>query len=115
MKRALLARMGLRQAELTWAGREHLDAYCRAKAKVVAVDEWLETNSLIDLDGNAPGVMKLYFVALNASTRSLEALRGVIADLAREDASFDNALNALAAEGRRIRVNREDEAIHADH
>lgn len=109
MKKALLARMGLRQRDLTWAGRELLDGYCRAKAKVAAVDEWLESHAMIDEDGNVPGVMKLYFVALNASTRNLEALRGVISDLAREDDRFDSALQALQAEGRRIRVEREQE------
>lgn len=109
MKKALLARMGLRQRDLTWAGRELLDNYCRAKAKTAAVDEWLETHAMIDDEGNTPGVMRLYFVALNASTRNLEALRGVIADLAREDERFDGALQALVAEGSRIRANRETE------
>lgn len=107
MKKALLARMGLRQRELTWAARELLDSYCRAKAKVVAIDAWLEHEPLIDEDGAAPAVMKLYFVALNASTRTLEALRALIADMARTDERFDDALTALAAEGRRIRSGRE--------
>src|SRR5579859_451807 len=40
LKRGLLARMGLRQRELSWAGRELLDTYCRAKAKVQAIDAW---------------------------------------------------------------------------
>ncbi len=109
MKKALLARMGLRQRELTWAGRELLDSYCRAKAKVAAIDEWLETHPMIDGDGNPPGVMKLYFVALNASTRNLEALRGLIEQLAREDDRYDTALQSLMAEGRRIRSARDDE------
>ncbi len=33
MKQALLKRMGLRQSELTWAGRETLAAYARTLAK----------------------------------------------------------------------------------
>ena len=47
--------------------------------------------------------MKLYIAALNTSVRTLEALRGVIASMAREDARLDKALQALAAEGRRVR------------
>jgi hypothetical protein len=109
MKKGLLARMGLRQRDLSWAGRELLDSYCRGKAKVVAIDGWLEDHALIDDEGNSPNVMKLYFVALNATTRNLEALRGVIADLAREDERFDGALAALVAEGSRIRAKREAE------
>jgi hypothetical protein len=108
MKKALLARMGLRQRDLTWAGRELLDSYCRGKAKVAAIDTWLESNALIDAEGNTPAVMKLYFVALNASTRTLGELRGVIADLAREDARFDAALTTLAAEGRRTRSAQDE-------
>ena len=107
MKKGLLARMGLRQRELSWAGRELLDTYCRSKAKVVAVDTWLESNPMIRPDGSAPDVMKLYFVALNASTRTLEALRAVVALMAAEDGRFDSAVTALAAEGRRIRADRE--------
>jgi hypothetical protein len=103
-KKALLARMGLRQRDLTWAGREIHDSYCRAKSKVLAIDRWLEVNPLVYPDGGHPAVLKLYFVSLNASTRLLEALRGVISEMAREDVRFDKALEALAAEGRRTRV-----------
>jgi hypothetical protein len=99
MKKSLLARMGLRQRDLTWAGRELLDSYCRAKAKVAAIDAWLEKgNPLIDAEGRPPDVMRLYFVALNASTRNLDALRGVIADMSREDTNLAAALAALDAE-----------------
>src|SRR5689334_7485568 len=92
MKRSLLARMGLRQAELTWLGRELLDSYCRSKAKVVAIDEWLETNPMIRDDGTTPAVMKTYWCAANASTRQLEALRQVIADMDRTDGRYEHAL-----------------------
>ena len=107
MKKGLLARMGIRQRDLTWSGRELLDSYCRAKAKVVAIDEWLETHPLINERGEAAGVMRLYFSALNSSTRILEALRSVIAEQAREDLRLDRALDALAAEGRRVREDHE--------
>jgi len=98
MKRSLLARMGLRQAELTWAGRELLDSYCRSKAKVVAIDAWLEKNPMIRVDGAAAPVMRLYFTALNTSVRTLDALRSMIGEIAREDRTFADALAALEAE-----------------
>jgi hypothetical protein len=48
MKRSLLARMGLRQRELTWSGRELFDVYCCSKANVTAIHQWLEINPMID-------------------------------------------------------------------
>lgn len=108
MKKSLLARMGLRQRDLTWSGRELLDVYCCARAKVTAIDTWLETNPLIDESGNVAPVMRVYLAALNTSVRTLEALRAVQAEMAREDARYDNALAALAAEGRRVREARDE-------
>jgi hypothetical protein len=106
MKKSLLARMGLRQRDLNWAGRELLDIYCCSRAKVTAVDEWLVTNPVIDAAGEVAPAMKFYLAALNTSVRTLEALRGVVAEMAREDARFDRALSALAAEGRKTREAR---------
>jgi hypothetical protein len=103
MKKSLLQRMGLRQRDLTWSARELLDVYCCARAKVTAVDRWLETNPLIDAEGNPAPVTRFYLAALNTSVRTLEALRNVIAEMARADARFDQALSALAAEGRATR------------
>lgn len=107
MKKSLLARMGIRQRDLNWAGRELLETYCCAKSKIAAVDTWLETNPLIDAAGNPAPVMRLYIAALNTSVRTLEALRGVLAQQAREDVRFDRALQALSAEGRRVRDSHE--------
>lgn len=103
MKKSLLARMGLRQRDLNWAGRELLDVYCCGRAKVTAIDTWLETNPLIDASGNVAPVMKVYLAALNTSVRTLEALRSLVAEMAREDQRFDKALSTLAAEGRKVR------------
>jgi hypothetical protein len=101
MKKSLLARMGLRQRDLSWSGRELLDVYCCARSKITAIDTWLETNPLIDASGNVAPVMRVYLAALNTSVRTLEALRGVVAEMAREDQRFDKALQTLAAEGRK--------------
>lgn len=98
IKRSLCARMGLRQAEMTWIARETLDAYARARAKVLAVDRFLETHPMIDEHGEIAGVMKFYFTALNSSMRALEALRLVVADMAKVDDRFDHALAELEAE-----------------
>src|SRR4029453_13226697 len=100
--------MGMRQRDLNWSGRELLDIYCCSRAKITAIDTWLQSNPMIDAAGNPVGVMKLYIAALNTSVRTLEALRGVVAEMAREDSRFDKALQALAAEGRKVR-ERNDE------
>jgi hypothetical protein len=104
LKRSLLARMGLRQRDLSWAARELLDTYCRAKAKVQTIDEWLEREPMIRHDGSYPDVLKLYFVALNASTRALEALRAIVSELRSEDRDIASALAVLDTEaGKRKR------------
>ena len=88
MKKSLLARMGLRQRDLGWSGRELLDVYCCARSKTAAIDTWLETNPLIDASGNVAPVMRVYLAALNTSVRTLEALRGVVAEMAKEDVRY---------------------------
>jgi hypothetical protein len=90
--------MGLRQAEMSWIAREQLDLYCRSRAKVLAVDHWLELHPMIDTDGGVAGPLRMYFTALNSSMRALESLRLVIGDLARHDDRYERAFAALEAE-----------------
>lgn len=107
VKQSVLKRMGMRQAELSWAGREMLDLYARNKAKLIALDRFFEETPLIREDGSPHGATKIYWLSYNAAIRSLEALRGVISEMAREDARYDRALEALASEGRRVRESHE--------
>jgi hypothetical protein len=103
VKQSVLKRMGMRQAELSWAARETLDLYARNKAKLMALDRYFETVPIIKADGTPHGATKIYWLSYNAALRSLGELRAVISEMAREDARFDRALEALAAEGRRTR------------
>jgi hypothetical protein len=107
VKQSVLKRMGLRQAELSWAARETLDLYARNKAKLIALDRYFETTPLIREDGSPHGATKIYWLSYNAAIRSLEALRGVISQMAKEDARFDRALQALGEEGARVRASHE--------
>jgi hypothetical protein len=106
VKQSVLKRMGMRQAELSWAGRETLDLYARNKAKLIALDRYFERSPLLQSDGTPNPATRIYWVSYNAAVRTLEALRGVIAEMAREDARFDKALGALTAEGARVRADR---------
>lgn len=106
MKKSLLQRMGLRQRDLNWAGRELLELYCRSTAKLTAIDRWLETHELIDHRGEYPNVLKLYGQMLNTSVKTLGELRRVVETMAVEDDRFGRALEALAAEGARVRADR---------
>jgi hypothetical protein len=108
MKQALLKRMGLRQAELTWAGRETLDLYARSRAKLEACDRWLLDHPMIGDDGQPAPMMTLYVRLLTVAARHLDALRGVIEQMAREDHRFDSALESLIAEGRKTRSRGEE-------
>lgn len=53
--------------------------------------------------------MRLYSSALNSSVRALAELRAVMSEMAREDVRFDKAVQALQAEGRRVREANGDE------
>ena len=55
VKQSVLKRMGMRQAELSWAGRETLDLYARNKAKLIALDRYFETTPFIAADGTPTG------------------------------------------------------------
>jgi hypothetical protein len=103
VKQSVLKRMGLRQAELSWAARETLDLYARNKAKLIALDRHFEAVPLVNADGSPAGATRIYWLAHNSALRALGELRAVIAEMAREDRRFDRALQALAAEGRRVR------------
>jgi hypothetical protein len=103
VKQSVLKRMGLRQAELSWQGREMLDLYARNKGKLIALDRYFESVPLVDRDGTPNGATKIYWQSYNAAVRSLTELRAVVEAMAREDQRFDKAVAALAAEGRRVR------------
>jgi hypothetical protein len=103
MRRGLLRRMGIRQADLSWAAREGLDGYVRAKSKVVCIDRYLDTAGMIAADGTVAGCMKLYFVALASARRHLELLRGIVGSLAAEDRDLAGALAALDRESGELR------------
>lgn len=95
--------MGMRQKELSWQGREMLDLYARNKAKLVSLDRYFETTPLIGADGTPNGATRIYWVSYNAAVRSLSELRAVVEAMAKEDMRFDSALQALQAEGARVR------------
>jgi hypothetical protein len=96
IKRSLLRRMELRQADLSWAAREALDTFARCKAKVLAIDDWLEGVPLIDENGDTPLVVsKIYFQALRAQTSALAELRALVAASQRTDSDMLAALRAL--------------------
>ena len=75
VKQSLLKRMGMRQAELSWAGRETLDLYARNKAKLIALDRYFEVSPLLAADGTPNGAVKVYWLAYNAAVRTLSELR----------------------------------------
>jgi hypothetical protein len=85
MKQALLKRMGLRQADLTWAGRETLGADARTLAKLKGIEDWLRTHPMLDEDGTPAPCMQLFSTLSNTATRQLGELRAVVGQMSRED------------------------------
>jgi hypothetical protein len=106
VKRALLKRMGLRMAELSWAGRETLTGYARTLAKLEACEDWLQANPMLAEDGTPAPLMNLFSTLTNTSTRQLAELRAVMAQLSREDSRFDSAVQALIEQGKRTKAGR---------
>jgi hypothetical protein len=106
MKQALLKRMGLRQAELSWAGRETLGAYARTLAKLKAIEDWLRVHPMLAEDGTPAPCMPLFSTLSNTATRQLGELRAVVEQMAREDDRFDSAVQALIAEGHKTKAGR---------
>ena len=76
------------------------------KSKLIALDRYFETVPLVGPDGTPNGATKIYWLAFNASVRSLAELRNVVEAMAREDSRFDRALTALQAEGAKVRGAR---------
>jgi hypothetical protein len=103
IKRNLLKRMGLRHDELSWQGAELLDLYCRSRSQIFACDEYFRTHPLVEHEGKVPSVARFYLNAIKVSISALEALRAVVAEMARQDDRLDDALTALAKEGQKAR------------
>jgi hypothetical protein len=114
MKQALLKRMGLRQAELTWAGRETLDLYARTRAKLEALDRWFLDHPAVDGEGRPAAALALYATFSNTASRQLAELRRVLEAMAREDTRYDEALQRLVAEGKKTRAGRAADLIEMD-
>jgi hypothetical protein len=57
VKRELCKRLGVRYADLDAAGREAVDLYARARAKLAAIDNWLTDHPMLDEKGEPAGWM----------------------------------------------------------
>ena len=103
MKGAMCQRMGLRLEELGWQGNELLDLYCRARTQIIACDEYFRKEPVIDVEGKVSPAARFYLNAIKVSISALEALRAIVAEMAREDDRFGDAIEALAQEGQKAR------------
>ncbi len=106
MKQALLKRMGMRQNQLTWAGRETLSRYASTLAKLKAIDDWLLANPMLSESGVPAPCMPLFSTLSNTATRQLGELRAVVEQMAKEDDRYDAAVQALIAEGRKTKAGK---------
>jgi hypothetical protein len=63
---------------LTAAGREAIDLYARARAKVAAIDKWLEKNRVVTADGQPAACLQIYVTLLNTTARLQAQVLAVI-------------------------------------
>jgi hypothetical protein len=106
VKRELCKRLGVRYADLDAAGREAIDLYARARAKLAAIDDYLKTHPMLDERGEPAPCMALYATLLNTSNRLLASVLTVLSQMAREDDRYDAAVQALIAEGRKTKAGK---------
>jgi hypothetical protein len=85
VKRELCKRLGVRYAELSAAGREAVDLYARARAKLAAIDRWLEKNPMLDSSGTPAPCLAIYSTLLNTSARLLAQVLATLEHLDRAD------------------------------
>jgi hypothetical protein len=110
VKRELCKRLGVRLSDLDAAGREAVDLYARARAKLAAIDNWLTDHPMLDDSGTPAPCLALYSTLLNTSSRLLAQVLAVLEQKAREDSRYDHAVQALIAEGRKTKAGRQADA-----
>jgi hypothetical protein len=108
VKRELCKRLGVRYADLTAAGREAVDLYARARAKLAAIDRFLETHPVVAEDGTPAACLPIYGQLLNTSSRMLAQVLRTLEAMAEVDQKYDSAVQALIEEGRRTKAGRAD-------
>jgi hypothetical protein len=92
VKRELCKRLGVRYQDLTAAGREAIDLYSRARAKVAAIDSWLEKNPVVTADGQPAAVLPIYATLLNTTARLHAQVLSVIEAQGRADDALSRHL-----------------------
>jgi len=68
-KLSLLRPLGLRQADLSIAGRYWLSEWARVSAQVYLWDRWSDEHGWVGPDGNPPPWATHYYAARNAKSR----------------------------------------------
>lgn len=98
----------MRLQDLDAAGREAIDLYSRARAKLAAIDKFFERNPVVGEDGVPSPALAAYTTLLNTSNRLLASVLSVLEQMAREDSRYDTAVQALIEQGRQTRAGRGD-------
>jgi hypothetical protein len=75
-KRRLLDRLGLRQRDLDPIGLAYLDHYATLRARLDAIDAYLDEHGLIRPDGEPQPVLRLYAALTNSARLGLAKLEG---------------------------------------
>jgi hypothetical protein len=109
VRREFLRRLGIRREDLSAAGGEAVDLYSRATSKLRAIDKHFETHPVVDADGTPSPALTAYWTGLNTAARLLGRVLEAVEQMAREDSRYDDAVQALIAEGRSTRAGRADD------
>lgn len=92
-KQSLLMPLGLRQRDLTPAGRYWLDQWAMVEAQTRLFDDWMNERGLIDADGQPPGFSRTYYAARNSASRARSKLEPYLVEAAERMAPAVSALD----------------------
>jgi hypothetical protein len=94
VRRELCRRLGVRYQDLSAAGRESVDLYSRCRAKLAAIDRYLETHPVVAEDGTPAACLPIYGQLLNTSARMLAQVLATLEHLDRADDKLTRYLQA---------------------
>lgn len=75
-KRRILDRLQLRQRDLDPIGVSYLDHYAKLRARIDAIDAYVDEHGLVRADGEPQPVMRLYVALQNSARLALGRLEG---------------------------------------
>lgn len=103
-RRNVLRQLQLHVRDLDPIGKGYLDSYIRLRAKLEAIDLYVDEHGLIREDGEPQPVLRLYVSLQNSARLALQRLEQHLGSRVE----LDGPLAIIESEGRRLRLAAEE-------